>query len=169
VAATYLPYLVASGAEVLGYLPGYFTEEGYGSGSRSALLSIVLPGPWSTVGAAILVALVAAVVVWRADPAEPWAAQAAMIGATLLILTPAYPWYALLLVPFAAIARRPEWLLLTVALSVRQLHPDLLTSRIAFGAALVLLLLAAAIRHRRTLASAIGRLRTPPRLERTLR
>jgi len=129
----------------------------------------VLPGSWSTVGAAVLVALVAVLVVWRARPGDPWAAQALLIGATFLLVTPAYPWYALLLVPFAAMARRPEWLLLVAAMSVRQLHPGLATSRIAFGSALVLLLVVAAVRHRSALAAALGRLRHPPLSERTPR
>ena len=168
VLATYLPYLVASGPKVIGYLPGYFSEEGYESGSRSALLSLVLPGPWSTVGAALLVALVAALVVWRSRPTEPWSAQALLIGTTLLLVTPAYPWYALLLVPFAAMARRPEWLLLVVAMTMRQLHPGLATSRLLFGAALLLLLVAVAVRHRAALAAVVHRIR-PPLPERTPR
>ncbi len=35
----YVPYIVASGIGVLGYLPGYLSEEGYSSGSRFILLS----------------------------------------------------------------------------------------------------------------------------------
>ncbi|GAA2073375.1 hypothetical protein GCM10009840_03210 [Pseudolysinimonas kribbensis] len=161
VAAVYAPYLLASGPKVIGYLPGYFSEEGYESGSRSALLSLVLPGSWSTVGAAVLVAVVAAFAVWRADPERPWGVQAAVVGATLLIVTPAYPWYALLLVPFAAMAGRPEWLVVTVAMTVRQLHPGLATSRAAFGAAVIVLLVALAVRHRAEIPAVVSRLRLP--------
>jgi hypothetical protein len=158
-AVSYVPYLVSSGPKVIGYLPGYFSEEGYESGSRSALLSLVVPGAWSTVAAGVLVAVVAGVAVWRADPRDPWRTQAAVVGATLLLVTPAYPWYALLIVPFAAIARRPEWLVLTVAMTVRQLHPGLAESRATFGAALVVVLLALVVRHRAPIVAAITRLR----------
>lgn len=157
-AATYVPYVLASGSKVLGYLPGYLSEEGYESGSRSALVSLVVPGAWSTVVAAGLVALVAGLATWRADPLRPWAAQAAVVGATMLIVTPAYPWYALLLVPFAALARRPEWLAVTIAMTVRQLHPGLGTSRIAYAGALAIVVVALAWRHRRRLIATARRI-----------
>jgi hypothetical protein len=164
----YLPYLAVSGPRVIGYLPGYFSEEGYESGSRFALLSLVLPGAWSTLAAAVLVAAAAAATVWFADPERPWAAQAALVGTTLLIVTPAYPWYALLLVPFAAIAQRPEWMAVTIAMMLRQLHPELATSRIGYGAALLVVLAALAVRHRALLAGLLDRARSgPPIPERT--
>ena len=45
VAASYLPHLVAVGVLVLGFLPGYWQEEGYDGGRRFALLSW-LPENW---------------------------------------------------------------------------------------------------------------------------
>src|SRR5947207_1651826 len=43
IGAVYLPHLIAVGPGVLGYLPGYLHEEGFGNGYRFALLSWVLP------------------------------------------------------------------------------------------------------------------------------
>jgi len=124
-AVLYVPYVIASGIEVIGYLPGYLTEEGYESGERFVMLSPYLPGAASLVVAGILL-LAVAVLVWRlSDRADPWLGQLVMIGATLAIVTPRYPWYALLLVPMVVMTRRWEWLAIPAALTVRLLvHGD---------------------------------------------
>lgn len=148
-ALTYLPYLALTGWAVLGYLPGYLNEEGYDSGSRFALLSGLLPGTAATVVAAALV-LAALVAGWRfADPARPWHAQAVSIGAVLLIASPAYPWYALVLVPFIALSRRWEWLVVPVALTVRTLLPDGTASTLVVVAAAALAGATTVVRWRR--------------------
>lgn len=120
-AVTYAPYVAITGWAVIGYLPGYLNEEGYDSGTRFGLLSPVLPGSWATIVAVgmILVVLVSA---WmRTDPAAPWHAQTVSIGAILLITSPAYPWYALVLIPFVALSRRWEWLVVPIVLTMRPL------------------------------------------------
>lgn len=122
-AVTYLPYLAVTGWAVIGYLPGYLDEEGYDSGSRFALLSM-LPGAAATVVALVLILAVLAVAWWRTDPHEPWHAQTVSIGLVLLIARPAYPWYALVLIPFIALSRRWEWLAVPLALSTRALLPE---------------------------------------------
>ncbi|MGJ4845421.1 glycosyltransferase 87 family protein [Leifsonia sp. Le1] len=136
-ALTYVPYVAITGWSVLGYLPGYLSEEGYDSGSRFALLSGVLPGAAATVVAAALILAVLIASWWFADPAQPWVAQVVSVGAVLLIASPAYPWYALVLVPFIALSRRWEWLVVPLALSVRTLVPG--------GAGATLVILAAAV------------------------
>ena len=76
VALVYLPARASrSGPSVIGYLPGYLDEEGYDGGTRSALLSVLLPGAASTAVAALLLAVLAVVLLLRTDPADPWAAQ----------------------------------------------------------------------------------------------
>lgn len=119
----YLPFLAVSGAAVLGYLPGYLQEEGYagGSSARFALLQLVLPSPWELfAGLALLLCL--AVWVWRhTDQAKPWDSQVLMIGGTLLLVSPGYPWYALLLVPFVVMSRRYEYLAIPPVLTVMYL------------------------------------------------
>ena len=122
-ALLYVPYVLTTGIGVLGYLPGYLNEEGYDSGSRFALLSLIVPKQAAIfVAGALLVAT--AVLVWRkTDPARPWMGQVVMIGVTLLIVSPRYPWYALMLVPFIALSGRWEWFAVPLALTVRLVAP----------------------------------------------
>lgn len=118
VVLVYLPHLLAVGPAVIGYLPGYLSEEGYEGGTRSALLSWVLPDAASTPVAAALLAVLAVVLLLRTDPSDPWVAQTVMIGAALVLLSPRYPWYALLLLPFVVLSGRWEWLGVLLVLSV---------------------------------------------------
>jgi len=125
----YVPYILTSGVKVLGYLPGYLSEEGYDDGTRFALLTVFVHGTAALVLAGILL-LIVAILVWRrSDPANPWLGQVVMIGATLLIVSPRYPWYALLLVPMIAMSRRWEWLAIPLALTARTLDPHLAVTR----------------------------------------
>jgi hypothetical protein len=140
-AALYVPYVIASGIEVVGYLPGYLSEEGYGTGDRFVLLSPYLPGLSALVVAGILL-LVVAVLVWRlSDPTDPWLGQLVMIGATLAIVTPRYPWYALLLVPMVVMTRRWEWLAIPAALTVRLLIHGAQPVRLAMVVAIVVVVI----------------------------
>lgn len=136
-ALLYVPYVLATGIGVLGYLPGYLTEEGYEDGSRFALVSLIAPGSSAIVVAALLLAGLAAVTIWKTDPDRPWLGQLLMIGGTLLVLSPRYPWYALLLVPFIALSGRWEWLAIPLALTVRLLVPSLTVTRVSLAIALV--------------------------------
>lgn len=120
-ALTYAPYVAVTGWAVVGYLPGYLNEEGYDSGSRFGLLSPVLPGSWATIVAAGMILAVLVAAWWRTDAAAPWHAQTVSIGAVLLIASPAYPWYALVLIPFVALSRRWEWLAVPIVLTIRPL------------------------------------------------
>ncbi|MBC7725982.1 MAG: DUF2029 domain-containing protein [Burkholderiaceae bacterium] len=137
--ALYIPYIITSGIDVLGYLPGYLTEEGYSSGSRFIMLSLVAPGPAALVLAAVLIAVTGALVWWKTDPADPWLGQLVMIGATLLIVTPRYPWYALLLVPVIAMTGRWGWLAVPLALTERLLIPSVDLARISVSCAIVII------------------------------
>ncbi|MGU3409575.1 glycosyltransferase 87 family protein [Microbacterium sp. M1A1_1b] len=117
----YVPYVITTGAKVLGYLPGYLSEEGYEDGSRFALVSLVAQGDAATVLVALAV-LVAAVIAWRlSDPSRPWSGEVLMIGVTFLAVTPRYPWYALLLIPFVVLSGRWEWSSIGLAITVRGL------------------------------------------------
>ncbi|WP_186759345.1 glycosyltransferase family 87 protein [Arthrobacter alpinus] len=153
----YLPYLLLSGEAVIGYLPGYLTEEGYGSGSsaRFALAQMVVPVACARpIGAALLLAT--AVYVWRrVDPQRPWDKQLLMVGATLLIVTPSYPWYALLLVPLIALSGRYEYFSIPIALSIMYLSvgqlDGQLTSRTVLSAAVCIIVAAAWWRKNRAI------------------
>lgn len=146
VAAVYLPHVLAVGGSVIGYLPGYLNEEGYDGGTRSALLSVLLPGPASTVLAAAAIAALSVVLLIRTDPSEPWAAQTTLIGTALVLVSPAYGWYALLLVPFMVMSGRYEWFGVVLALSLVGVRQDPWAFRSILLVAALLPVLAAAVR-----------------------
>ncbi|MDF2712058.1 MAG: hypothetical protein K0R62_7710 [Nonomuraea muscovyensis] len=113
VALAYLPYLLASRESVVGYLFGYVAEEGYDDPSardRYGLLRLFLPDAWAPFAAILLLALVVLHVLRRGDPGRPWSGALLVTGSLLLLFTPGYSWYALLVVALAAMDGRWEWL-----------------------------------------------------------
>lgn len=143
VAAVYLPHVLAVGPGVLGYIPGYLDEEGFATGKRFALLTLVVPDRFATAVAAAILAAVAAAVVWKSDPDRPWDGALAMTGATMLVTTPAHSWYAILLVAVVAFTSRVEWLTIAVAGYVAQYFHELQllpldAQRLGYGSALVI-------------------------------
>ncbi|WP_433005039.1 glycosyltransferase 87 family protein [Kribbella sp. CA-294648] len=115
-AASYLPHVLAAGALVIGFLPGYLTQEGFSDGSsRSAILALVLP-PEARQLAAGLLALTLAVLALHRHDREPIAVTCCWLyGAALLLTTPTYPWYGLPLIALAVLANRFEWLVVPAA------------------------------------------------------
>ncbi|WP_421671781.1 glycosyltransferase 87 family protein [Saccharopolyspora spinosa] len=153
VALAYLPYVFASGAAVLGYLPGYLQEEGYEQGDvhRFALLRLVLPDTWAGPTAAVLIALSALYVLWRGDPHRPWHAALLVTGTALLLISPAYYWYALLVVALVGMGGRCEWLAVTAAGTALYIGDALhwhTVQALAYGLAAVVVCAAAVIRAR---------------------
>ncbi|MEV0615013.1 glycosyltransferase 87 family protein [Nonomuraea sp. NPDC050404] len=111
VVLSYLPYVLASGPAVAGYLPGYLQEERYdGGGSRYAVLRLLLPDAWAPYAAVLLLALVVLAVLRHGHPDRPWRGALLVSGSLLLLFTPGYSWYALLVVALAAMDGRWEWL-----------------------------------------------------------
>lgn len=106
----YVPFL-GVGTGVLGYLPGYLSEEGFDSGTRFYLLALARraagatgPPPAALVTAyeALAVAAVAGLLAWwwRNPPAGLGAAIercGGLLVVVLLLSTPSYPWYLVLL------------------------------------------------------------------------
>ncbi|WP_277440554.1 glycosyltransferase family 87 protein [Streptomyces sp. SPB162] len=117
IALAYLPYVLTSGFGVLGYLPGYLQEEGYESGSvrRFALLRLFLPDSVAAPLAVILIALTAVYVMRRGDPTRPWSGALLVTGTALLLTSPSYYWYALLVIALVALDGRWEWLAVPLA------------------------------------------------------
>lgn len=113
-AAGYLPHLLVVGSLVLGYLPGYWAEEGYGGTRRFALLGWV-PVQLRTAVAMIAAAVLATVAFLRSAREPVLITCCWLYGASILVATPVYPWYAMPLVVLALMARRPEWLAVWVA------------------------------------------------------
>ncbi|WP_350275180.1 glycosyltransferase 87 family protein [Kribbella sp. HUAS MG21] len=114
--ASYVPHVLAVGVLVLGFLPGYLTEEGFEDGSsRSAILALLLPPEARQLVSAALAIALAALAFHRAKT-DPIALTCCWLyGAALLIATPTYPWYGLPLIALAALAQRPEWLAVPMA------------------------------------------------------
>ncbi|UBU16299.1 glycosyltransferase 87 family protein [Nonomuraea gerenzanensis] len=125
-ALSYLPYVLTSGSSVLGYLPGYLKEERYdGGGARYAVLRLVVPDAWAPYAAIVLLCLVALLVLRFGDPDRPWQGALLVSGSLLLLFTPGYSWYALLVVALAAVDGRWEWLGTALAGAVAYLAADL--------------------------------------------
>ncbi len=138
IAAGYACY-AGAGWRVLGYLPGYASEEGLGNGGgvfllRLAALSGPLPhwaGPaYGAMGLAGLLALSVSVV-RQALPADP-ARRATHIcrdalwlcAATMAVLSPHYPWYLTALALPTVLAPRPAALWLMLSAPVLYLDPN---------------------------------------------
>ncbi|BFV60115.1 hypothetical protein KCMC57_up52190 [Kitasatospora sp. CMC57] len=150
-ALSYLPYLLASGPAVLGYLPGYLREEGYEQGrvERFGLLRLVLPDQLAVVAGAVVILAAVGWVLFRGDPARPWRGSLLVTGTALLVVAPAYPWYGLLVVALAALDGRWEWLAVPAAGQVLYLAGGH-AQQLAYGAALVAVVAGAVIRRQAT-------------------
>jgi hypothetical protein len=158
IGAVYLPHVLAVGAGVFGYLPGYIQEEGYADGSRFDLLRLLVPGALAAPAAALLLAGTALAVARVSDPDRPWSTAVVLTGIALLATTPTYPWYALLLVLLVAFSGRVEWLAVAaagyVAFYAPELHLTFTTAhRLGYGAAL-LAVVATTVARNRPVASA---------------
>ncbi|HEY9374372.1 glycosyltransferase 87 family protein [Streptomyces sp.] len=170
VALLYLPYVLLSDGSVLGYLTGYTQEEGYttpGDGTRYALLRLLLPDAWAPAGALLALAAVAVLVVLKGDPEDPAHGALLTTGAAFLLLTPGYSWYALLLIPLAALTARWEWLAVALAGTASYLSPGAGTTTAAYGTAALVIGAAWCMRRRPSGRSGAGRSieRTLPELQ----
>ncbi|MCK2219308.1 glycosyltransferase 87 family protein [Actinomadura sp. ATCC 31491] len=152
VVLAYLPYVLGSRASVLGYLSGYLAEEGYdeaANGGRYALLRLLLPDAWAPPAALAVLAAVLVHVLLRGDPARPWRGALLAAGTAFLVLTPGYPWYALLVAGLAALDGRREWLGVPLAGAAAYLTPFGAPAYAAAAAGV----LAAAVVRRLTMSS----------------
>ncbi len=171
-ALLYVPYVLTAGWSVTGYLPGYLKEEGYSDqvGIRFALAQFVSRGPFPMLLSAAALVLLAVTVLRRTTAGNVWEQQTVMIGLTLLIVSPNYPWYALMLLPFVILSRYWEYVGIMIALNVVYLLPgDPVFSgrinRFSLAAAAAAIAIGAWRRRRASYpASAGGELRTTPKM-----
>ncbi|GAC1444347.1 MAG: hypothetical protein NVS3B26_16130 [Mycobacteriales bacterium] len=160
-ATSYVPHALAVGGDIVGYLPGYLKEEKYSAGTRYLLVGLLgLRGP----AASIVVAIgLLALVVWAIRTALPLrdAAVRVMVG-VLLLVTPVQPWYAILLLALATLAR--AWWALPIAVAPYPLFfttvlggNGVLVGRLSYGLAAALLVLAVRLRRTGTGSAALTR------------
>jgi hypothetical protein len=145
VALTYLPHVLAVGAGVIGYLPGYLHEDGYSTGRGYRLVGLALPPVPAGIVAVLAVAAAMTWVAWRSDVDHPDRSALVVVGVALLAATPSLPWYPLLLLALAARVGRPEWLGVVAAATVSYLGAGAgaklsVVGASAYGAGLVILL-----------------------------
>ena len=122
VALAYLPYLGA-GRNLFGFLRDYVVEEGFiQSGTRYFLLTVVreaIPMPTAVFLVVAAIAFLVASIRWllraKLDAVDAAKAATALTGLYLLVTTPRYPWYYILMIPFLCLAPRIGWLYLTCA------------------------------------------------------
>ncbi len=146
VAVVYIPHVLAVGADVIGYLPGYLHEEKYGSGGRLVLLGSVLPHPVDTTVGAVLLAAVA-LWAWLRAPRDRIEQTATLVvGIAFCVFTPSYGWYAGLLLALVALSGAIEWLPIVFAPTFAYLiHSD--HDTLVYSIALLLTIMVAAARH----------------------
>ncbi len=107
-AVAYAPHVARVGAKVIGYLPGYLTEEHYHSGGRYLIANLLqVPDAWAGAVSFLGFALVVGWIVVRRPPLP--SAAAAILAALLLATSPAQPWYAVTVLALATFATRPAW------------------------------------------------------------
>ncbi|MGW0198761.1 glycosyltransferase 87 family protein [Nonomuraea sp. NPDC003201] len=155
VGLSYLPYVLATQGPVVGFLPGYLQEERYeapAGGNRYLVLRLVMPDSWAPYAAILILALVAIHVLRRGDPERPWRGALVVTGSLLLLFTPGYSWYALLVVALAAMDGRWEWLGVALAGAVAYVagpaaHPG--PAMACYAAATLAVLIGWAVRRSR--------------------
>lgn len=123
VVLAYLPFLGA-GSSVLGFLPGYVSEEGLASGTGFFLWNLLHAAlPLNGVGvidylvaAAVVLAALGVYVVLREAADERYVGAAAALAAVFTVLmSPHFSWYFAWLVPFLCLAPSMAVLYLSVA------------------------------------------------------
>lgn len=102
----YLVYGLGAGPAVLGFLPGYAGEEGIRDGSgfwwlriARAATGLAIPNVVYLVLAALVLGALALQVVAAGDRMRPARGALRLASATMLALTPIYPWYFVWLLP----------------------------------------------------------------------
>jgi alpha-1,6-mannosyltransferase len=134
IALAYAPYL-SVGSGVLGFLPGYVQEEGLASGSGFKLLWLVqlVTGPLShgafayLAASGLLLGALALAVGFRIDRSALASMRAAswLLTAFLILVSPNYPWYFLVLVPLLALSpSAAAWVLTSASVLFYDIVPN---------------------------------------------
>jgi len=137
----YAPF-IGAGSTVLGFLPGYLQEEGLQNGTGFFLWNLLTSvAPREHLGPALYLALAAATLVALAIHSlvtaggRYLASTMALAVASMVLLSPHYPWYFAWIVPLICFTPRPSVLYLTLACPLLYFVPgggDLEGARMAF-------------------------------------
>src|SRR5215475_1079442 len=106
----YTPHVMAVGRKIIGFFPGYLNQEGYSTGNGFSVIGLFVHGKAATGVAVVILGLIALAIFKYGDPDQPWRGGVLMTSAALVVCTPHFPWYAILLVMLVALDGRPEWL-----------------------------------------------------------
>jgi hypothetical protein len=143
----YLPYLDV-GAKVVGYLPGYLNEEGFANGERFFPLYLIrllwdVPTEVYLVAGFSILSILALRFGLKVDkpPQFIFTAGLTLLGVTLLVMTPSYPWYFIILIPFLCVGASTPWFWLVMVVPLLNLllvtykHPqiEVPTKVVVFG------------------------------------
>ena len=109
----YAPHVMAAGRKVIGFFPGYLKEQGYSSGSGYEIIALFAPGKLASVVAFAVLGIVALAVLRYSNPDQPWRGGVVMTAAALVVGTPQFEWYSMILVLLVALDGRWEWLALS--------------------------------------------------------
>jgi alpha-1,6-mannosyltransferase len=149
----YCPYL-SVGWGVFGFLPGYLQEEGFTSGGGYKLLWLIqsvtgtLPysaAVYMAISALVLVSLSLAAA-FRSDKSQAQTVRCLnwLLTAFLVLSSPHYPWYFLVLVPFLALyPTATAWVLTVASVMFYDAMPEIgplpdYTARVVFFTVLML-------------------------------
>jgi hypothetical protein len=106
----YAPHVLAVGRKIIGFFPGYLNQEGYSTGNGFSVIGLFVHGKAATGVAVVILGLIAFAIFKYGNPDQPWRGGVLMTSAALVVCTPHFPWYAILLVMLVALDGRPEWL-----------------------------------------------------------
>jgi Glycosyltransferase family 87 len=153
VSLVYAPHVLAVGRKIVGFLPGYLKQEGYTSGSRFLIIDLLFQQKVASGVAVVILGVVAYFVLRLSNPDQPWHGAVVMTAAALAVTTPAYQWYALLLVMLVALDGRPEWLAIAAG-GYMAADPVLgkwtppHAAAVGYGAGLLIAILGSVVRYR---------------------
>jgi Glycosyltransferase family 87 len=110
ISLVYAPHVLAVGRKIIGFFPGYLSQEGYSTGGGFSVIGLFVQGKAATAVAVVILAVIAVAIYRFCDPDQPWRGGVLMTSAALAVCTPDFQWYAILLVMLVALDGRPEWL-----------------------------------------------------------
>jgi alpha-1,6-mannosyltransferase len=125
VVVAYLPYVSVGSTAVLGFLPGYLTEQGVVSGEQFYILSVMrkLVGDASVPTTAFLIFILITMIgvaAWSVlkpeHPADSYIKRTCVLATVVMVLfAPHYSWYFAWIVPFLCFVPLPSLFYLTSA------------------------------------------------------